>query len=156
MAGDRRKVCSLWRRSFSQGGVRGIENAIQSFEIGGLLYHVVVATEELFVTDFYSLQGYAWKQEVMDLQDRINAITSKYKLEEACEFYNAEFIDFKLFLVENNDASKLYFKFKKKQVLSMQEYIEEQAGDVESYLDSNGTRRVEAIVTGKQIGRAHV
>lgn len=73
---------------------------------------------------------------------------TNFGLKEACEFYNAEFIDFKLFLVENNDASKLYFNFKKKQVLSMQEYIEEQARDVESYLDSNGTRRVDAGMIG--------
>ena len=30
----------------------------------------------------------------------------------------------------------------------MQEYIEEQARDVESYLDSNGTRRVDAGMIG--------
>lgn len=61
---------------------KDIENAIQSFEIDGLLYHVVVATEELFVTDFYSLQGYAWKQDVADIQERINSVVSKYNLEE--------------------------------------------------------------------------
>lgn len=69
-------------------------------------------------------------------------------LKEACEFYNAEFIDFKLFLIENDAASKLYFNSKKKQVLSMQEYIEEQAREVEDYLDKNGTRRVDAGIIG--------
>lgn len=80
-------IAEFYNKVFNDASYRkelnkDIENAIQSFEIGGLLYHVVVATEELFVTDFYSLQGYAWKQEAMDLQDRINAVTSKYKLEE--------------------------------------------------------------------------
>ena len=61
-------IAEFYNKVFNDASYRkelnkDIENAIQSFEIGGLLCHVVVATEELFVTDFYSLQGYAWKQE---------------------------------------------------------------------------------------------
>jgi hypothetical protein len=73
----------------------------------------------------------------------IRMSSTNFGLKEACHFYGLNYIEFNEAVVSNDNLSELYFKYKQKQALTMQESVEESVRDVEHYLDATSVRRVD-------------